>query len=38
MSLSKEYIFGLHSVEALLANHPERLVRLCVLKDRKINA
>jgi 23S rRNA (guanosine2251-2'-O)-methyltransferase len=28
-------IFGLHAVESLLARQPQRVVRLCVLKDRQ---
>jgi 23S rRNA (guanosine2251-2'-O)-methyltransferase len=35
MSSKKDYVFGLHSVEALLSSQPERVVRLCVLKDRQ---
>jgi 23S rRNA (guanosine2251-2'-O)-methyltransferase len=27
-------IFGLHAVEALLTNHPERIIRLCVFHQR----
>lgn len=34
-------IFGLHAVEALLTNHPERIIRLCVFQqrnDKKLDA
>lgn len=33
--MSKQYIFGLHAVEALLHKHPKRILRLCVLQDRQ---
>jgi len=33
--MSKQYIFGLHSVAALLTNHPERIIRLCVQRERR---
>lgn len=32
--MNKNMIFGLHSVQALLTKHPERIERLCVLQDR----
>lgn len=32
---TKQFIFGLHSVEALLDKQPERVIRLCVFQDRK---
>ncbi|VVC76704.1 23S rRNA (guanosine-2'-O-)-methyltransferase RlmB [Aquicella siphonis] len=35
MSASKQYLFGLHAVEALLQNQPERVIRLCVYQDRQ---
>jgi 23S rRNA (guanosine2251-2'-O)-methyltransferase len=35
MSNNKLYIFGLHAVESLLARQPQRVVRLCVLRDRQ---
>src|SRR5262245_12896563 len=28
------YVFGLHAVSSLLTHQPERVVRLCVLKER----
>ena len=28
------YIYGLHAVKNLIERHPERIVRLCILKDR----
>lgn len=34
MTASKLFIFGLHSVEALLQNQPERITRLCVYQER----
>ena len=33
--MSKQYIFGLHAVEAFLHKHPKRILRLCVLQDRQ---
>lgn len=33
--MNKHYVFGLHAVEALLRNHPERITRLCIQKDRQ---
>jgi 23S rRNA (guanosine2251-2'-O)-methyltransferase len=41
MSEKKTWIFGLHSVEALLTKQPDRVERLCLLharEDKKINA
>jgi 23S rRNA (guanosine2251-2'-O)-methyltransferase len=34
MTSSKQFIFGLHSVEALLQNQPERVIRLYVSQER----
>jgi len=34
MSTNDQYIFGLHSVEALLKRQPERVIRLCVISER----
>lgn len=34
MNPTKQYIFGLHAVNALLHNQPERVQRLCVQKER----
>lgn len=34
MSTNKEYVFGLHAVEALLSKQPERVIRVCVFPDR----
>lgn len=34
MSANKQYVFGLHAVQALIENHPERIVRLLALQDR----
>ena len=31
---TKQFIFGLHSVQALLQKHPERIERLCVAQER----
>lgn len=33
--MSKQFIFGLHAVEALLQKNPERVIRLCVSPDRQ---
>ena len=33
--MSKQYIFGLHAVQALLEKHPERILRLFALQDRQ---
>ena len=33
--MAKQFIFGLHSVDTLLRKHPERVLTLCVLKERK---
>jgi 23S rRNA (guanosine2251-2'-O)-methyltransferase len=30
----KQYVFGLHAVEALLKKQPERVIRLCVVQER----
>lgn len=38
---NKSFIFGLHAVQALLENHPERVIRLCVQierRDKKIDS
>jgi 23S rRNA (guanosine2251-2'-O)-methyltransferase len=35
MSSNKIYIFGLHAVQAVLQNQPERAQRLCVQKERR---
>lgn len=35
MTTSKQFLFGLHSVDALLRKQPERVIRLCVFQDRK---
>jgi 23S rRNA (guanosine2251-2'-O)-methyltransferase len=32
--MNQQYIFGLHPVQAVLENQPERVMRLCVLKGR----
>ncbi len=32
---NKQFLFGLHAVEALLQKQPERVIRLCVQQDRK---
>jgi len=32
--MNQNYIFGLHSVEAILTKQPERILRLCVFQDR----
>lgn len=34
MTSNKQFIFGIHSVEGLLQNQPERIIRLCVHQDR----
>lgn len=34
MSSNKQFICGIHAVTALLAEHPERILRLCVAKGR----
>lgn len=34
MSNSKSIVFGLHSVEALLQNQPERVLRICAAHER----
>jgi len=34
MTANKQYIFGLHAVQALLEKHPERILRLYALQDR----
>lgn len=34
MSLNKQYIFGLHAVEAVLANKPERVIHMLVQQGR----
>jgi 23S rRNA (guanosine2251-2'-O)-methyltransferase len=41
MSANKQYICGIHAVTALLSEHPERVLRLCVAKgrmDKKMDA
>jgi 23S rRNA (guanosine2251-2'-O)-methyltransferase len=35
--MTKQFIYGLHAVDALLQKHPKRILSLCVLKDRKDN-
>lgn len=35
MSINKNFIFGIHSVEALLQQQPERILRLCIYHDRQ---
>ncbi|MBX3708624.1 MAG: 23S rRNA (guanosine(2251)-2'-O)-methyltransferase RlmB [Gammaproteobacteria bacterium] len=35
MTSSKQFIFGLHAVEALLQKQPERALRLCVYQERQ---
>jgi len=35
MTHSDQLIFGIHAVEALLQNEPERVLRLCVHQDRQ---
>lgn len=30
----KQYVFGLHAVEALLKRQPERVIRLCIVSER----
>lgn len=32
---NKQFLFGLHAVEAILQKQPERVIRLCVQQDRK---
>lgn len=32
---NKSFTFGLHAVQALLQNHPDRVLRLCVQQERK---
>jgi 23S rRNA (guanosine2251-2'-O)-methyltransferase len=34
MTSNKQFIFGLHAVEALLQRQPERIIRLCVTQER----
>ena len=34
MNTNKQFLFGLHSVEALLQNQPERILRICVQQER----
>lgn len=34
MSSNSQYIFGLHAVTALIEKHPERIIRLLVVKQR----
>jgi 23S rRNA (guanosine2251-2'-O)-methyltransferase len=34
MTTNKQFIFGLHSVEAILQKQPERIMRLCVQQER----
>lgn len=34
MSINKQYLFGLHAVEAILQKQPERVIRLYVYHDR----
>lgn len=34
MTSSKQYVFGLHAVDALLNKQPERVIRLCVFPER----
>jgi len=34
MNNSKQYVFGMHAVEALLNKQPERVIRLCVFPER----
>ena len=34
MASSKQYVFGLHAVDALLNKQPERVIRLCVFPER----
>jgi 23S rRNA (guanosine2251-2'-O)-methyltransferase len=35
MTSNKQYVFGLHAVEALLKRQPERVIRLCVFEERR---
>lgn len=35
MSSGKQMVFGMHAVDSLLHNHPERVIKLCIQKDRK---
>lgn len=35
MSENKNFVAGLHAVKALLSNHPERIIRLCVQADKR---
>lgn len=34
MTSNKQYVFGLHAVDALLNKQPERVIRLCVFPER----
>jgi len=34
---NQHWIYGLHAVLALLKKHPERIIRLCILKQREDN-
>lgn len=33
--MTKEHIFGIHAVQSLLENHPERIYRICIAKERQ---
>lgn len=35
MTSNQLFIFGLHSVEALLLKQPDRVLRICVQKERR---
>jgi 23S rRNA (guanosine2251-2'-O)-methyltransferase len=35
MTANKQYVFGLHAVNALLSKQPERVIRLCVFQERR---
>ena len=35
MSANKQFIFGLHAVSSVLQKQPERVLRLCVQKERR---
>ncbi len=34
MKTNKHLIFGLHSVEGIVQNQPERIIKLCVQQER----
>jgi 23S rRNA (guanosine2251-2'-O)-methyltransferase len=34
MSVSKQYVFGIHAVTALIEKHPERIIRLLAAEER----